>query len=583
MGSTNSDSAGGDHKSKPPPLSTNSEVIAEKLTSPSNTETSSRDDRAQSPPTSSATSAHFNLPKSEASTPGVEKPSYDLPLVSTIPGAFPDEPAATLTDSQLTKQSLKVGLVGAGIGGLTAAIAIARAGCDVTVLEAAAELGEIGAGIQITPNVSRLLIRYGVDQIIGDNLVQSNNINMRNRDGIVVQRTELYPKTVREFGFPWWSVHRHHLINGLAEAARRHGVEIVTNARVANIVYKTSPVEVETEEGKDYSFDLLIGSDGLNSVVRTTLFPKVFPRTITNVAAYRAVLPYEEVYRNVPESRDFGNDIDVFTMEKGYVIMYPIAAGREWNAVMAHVTDKPVTDVEEDCSMEEMREYYKDMDERVTKILELVPSTKRWPLMTVGPLKSWSSPQKNVAIMGDAAHAMVNHLDQGAATSMEDGAFLGRVLREVITGVLTLPEAVKIYEDTRMPRAWAKQQESFINGSIFMADEPRGRLRDEAAADSVAETKAMSEVWNLDSKAAVTGPDENALCPNLWGAPETLQSVFSYDPEGDADFAVIKHIQDTTPWDKVTGVSEGLEEKLTGWFWPKDQVGRVAKARGTDL
>ncbi|EGP83881.1 uncharacterized protein MYCGRDRAFT_111077 [Zymoseptoria tritici IPO323] len=429
MGSTNSDSAGGDHKSKPPPLSTNPEVIAEKLTSPSNMETSSRDDRAQSPPTSSATSAHFNLPKSEASTPGVEKPSYDLPL--------------------LTKQSLKVGLVGAGIGGLTAAIAIARAGCDVTVLEAAAELGEIGAGIQITP--------------------------------------------------------------------------------------------------------------------------------------YRAVLPYEEVYRNVPESRDFGNDIDVFTMEKGYVIMYPIAAGREWNAVMAHVTDKPVTDVEEDCSMEEMREYYKDMDERVTKILELVPSTKRWPLMTVGPLKSWSSPQKNVAIMGDAAHAMVNHLDQGAATSMEDGAFLGRVLREVITGVLTLPEAVKIYEDTRMPRAWAKQQESFINGSIFMADEPRGRLRDEAAADSVAETKAMSEVWNLDSKAAVTGPDENALCPNLWGAPETLQSVFSYDPEGDADFAVIKHIQDTTPWDKVTGVSEGLEEKLTGWFWPKDQVGRVAKARGTDL
>jgi salicylate hydroxylase len=120
----------------------------------------------------------------------------------------------------------------------------------------------------------------------------------------------------------------------------------------------------------------------------------------------------------VPEARDFGNDIDVFTMEKGYVIMYPIAAGRDWNAVMAHHRDEPVTDLEDNCSMAEMREYYKDLDPRITKILDLVPSSKRWPLLIVGPLESWSSPQKNVVIMGDAAHSMVNHLAQGAATSM---------------------------------------------------------------------------------------------------------------------------------------------------------------------
>jgi salicylate hydroxylase len=92
---------------------------------------------------------------------------------------------------QVPKQSLKVGLIGAGIGGLAAAIAIARAGCDVTVLEAATELGEIGAGIQMTPNVSRLLIRWGVADIIGDNLVQCKYINMRRPDGTVFQRTEV--------------------------------------------------------------------------------------------------------------------------------------------------------------------------------------------------------------------------------------------------------------------------------------------------------------------------------------------------------------------------------------------------------
>jgi salicylate hydroxylase len=135
-----------------------------------------------------------------------------------------------------------------------------------------------------------------------------------------------------------------------------------------------------------------------------------------------------------------------------------------------------------------------------------------------------------------------------------------------------------------MPRAWAKQQASFVNGAIFMAEEePRGRLRDEASAASVAETPAMAEVRSLDTKASITGPDANAISPNLWGAPETVQSIFGYDPEGDADFAVVKYLQETRPWDRVTGVSHGLEEKWTGWFWPKDQIGRVAKSRGTKL
>jgi len=111
------------------------------------------------------------------------------------------------------QRALKVGLVGAGLGGLAAAIAIARAGCDVTILEAAAELGEIGAGIQCTPQVSRLLIRWGVSDIIGDDLVQCKNINMRRQDGKIVQRTELYPKTVREYGFPVSFVERCKLCN----------------------------------------------------------------------------------------------------------------------------------------------------------------------------------------------------------------------------------------------------------------------------------------------------------------------------------------------------------------------------------
>ena len=100
-------------------------------------------------------------------------------------------------------RELHVGLVGAGLGGLAAAIAIARAGAKVTVLEAAAELGEIGAGIQMTPNVSRFLIKWGVSDIIGEDLVQCDNVNMRRTDGKIIAYTD-FKRTVRDYGYPWY-------------------------------------------------------------------------------------------------------------------------------------------------------------------------------------------------------------------------------------------------------------------------------------------------------------------------------------------------------------------------------------------
>ena len=222
-------------------------------------------------------------------------------------------------------------------------------------------------------------------------------------------------------------MHRHHLHCGLAEAARRHGVKIYTNSRVASIEYDKSPVRVKTAKGSEYSFDLLIGSDGLKSIVRSKLFPDVKPRAATFNAAYRAVIPYEEVWRKVPESKEFGNSIDVWSIEKGYVITYPISGGKDWNTVLSHFRDQPVTDVEEDVDMSEVREYFKDIDPRLKKIIDIIPSTKRWPLLITGPLESWSSPQKNVVLMGDAAHS---------STSMKSYN-LFRVLRQLLTVIFS--------------------------------------------------------------------------------------------------------------------------------------------------
>jgi len=181
----------------------------------------------------------------------------------------------------------------------------------------------------------------------------------------------------------------------------------------------------------------------------------------------------------------------------------------------------------------------------------MVPTAKRWPLLVTGPLESWSSEQKNVVLMGDAAHSMVNHMAQGAATSMEDGAFLARALGAVVQGKITLSEAINIYEKGRMPKAYLKQQVSFLNGAIWhLPDGPLQEARD----------KAMSV--ELIGKPFIRSP-------NLYGDPQTTMSVYGYDAEADADIHIQAHLEKNEPRDEKTGVTNRELQKFIGWWWPK--------------
>ena len=371
---------------------------------------------------------------------------------------------------------------------------------------------------------------------------------------------------------------RDHLHAGLSESASQHGANLIVNSRVSKIDDSTDPgrVIVTTDANKTYIFDLVIGADGIRSVVRQHFFPGVMPKAPSKIAAYRGVLSYEQVLKAVPEARNLlRNTMDVWDSAKGYILTYPISGGKELNVVTAFTKDDYVTKMEK-VTMDEFRGYYTDYNPVIQKVLELVDYTQRWPLLQMPPMKRWSNEKRNVVLLGDAAHCMQNHMAQGAATAMEDGAFIGRIISEVVRGVIEIPEAVALYEERRIPKAWIKQQISFTSGLINTAEEQEREERDQAS---------MPEVQSFSANAV----RPNQLPPTYrswqyYSNPDSIPSVFYYDAEADADNAVLEYLQKSGEVDERSMLSNNLKQKWMGVLQDNgidaDAVKNGAVARG---
>jgi len=205
--------------------------------------------------------------------------------------------------------------------------------------------------------------------------------------------------------------------------------------------------------------------------------------------------------------------------------------------------------------------FYADFHPFVQKVLRLVKYTKRWPLLQTPRMPSWSNNSKNIVMLGDAVHAMQNHMAQGAGTAIEDGAFLGQVISEVARGVITVPEAVTLFEQKRMPKAWIKQQVRFHSGTLYSVSRPEDReKRKQAGRFEVARWEhnpARLEQSYIEYRSWIV-----SRCT------ETVKSLWYYDAEADADNAVLEYLMNRGKVDDFTQISENLSNKwssiLTG-------------------
>jgi salicylate hydroxylase len=358
-------------------------------------------------------------------------------------------------------------IAGGGIGGLAAGVACARAGWRVRLYEQAPEFCEIGAGIQLGPNATRLLHEWGLEASLAQVAAFPSRLVVRSAiDGKVLATMPLGADFRKRYGAPYATVHRADLQALLLRAAGDAGVQVQAASRVLGATCDADSVTVHTSQGLQVQGDMVVAADGLWSLVREQVLGNQPPRATGDVA-YRALARQQAL----PESWR-SRDVVVWLGPGLHVVAYPVKQGA-WLNVVAFTHGKPTDDAREWNQPARAGALQAAMRSAWAPLQDLVPLAPEWRMWTMHDRPPLRGPdemaQGRVALLGDAAHPMLPYLAQGAGMAIEDAHDLGRMLGMVSGAGIDVPLALRRYALNRWQRCAQVQQRAQRNGRVFAA------------------------------------------------------------------------------------------------------------------
>ena len=348
-----------------------------------------------------------------------------------------------------TPSSNAIGIVGAGIGGLVAAIALRRAGHDVQVFEQARQFARVGADINLTPNAVRALDGLGVGEAARVTAARPTHRISRSYDsGEETSRLEMADSAEQRYGAPQLTIHRADLLAALTERFPADRVSL--GKRAESIVADAQGIDLRFADGEQVRVAALIGADGIHSAVRTAMFGPESPR-FTGIVAYRAVVPAERL-AGVP-------NLGAFTKWWGpnpqsQIVTFPLNRGKD--IFIFATTPQDSWHLESwtaPGSVDELRAQYVDYHPEARALLDACDSVLKTALYERDPMPAWS--KGRMTLLGDAAHPMLPFMAQGAGMAIEDAVVLARHLDGVAPA--DIADALQRYEAARLERTSAIQ------------------------------------------------------------------------------------------------------------------------------
>jgi salicylate hydroxylase len=378
-------------------------------------------------------------------------------------------------------------IVGGGIGGLAAALALARVGRPVIVLERARQMAELGAGIQIAPNAFHCFDALGIGEQARKVAVYVDYLRLM--DGISGEQICAVPldhEFRAFFGNPYAVVHRADLHRVLLEACEEHpDIVLKVSQNVTGYIQDSDGVSVFIDKAEGPRGLALIGADGLNSVIREQVIGDG-PPIVSGHTTYRSVIPAEAM----PEDLRW-NAPTLWAGPRCHIVHYPLSGGTLYNLVVTYHNDVSEAVAGLPVPTEEVARGFGHVHPRARQVIEHGKDWKLWVLCDRLPDPTWTDGR--VVLLGDAAHPMLQYMAQGAAQAMEDAVVLGQCVGAVGHAGPDLAQAFASYRDHRFPRTAKVQTGSRLVGQyIYHAEAGHAAMR-----DAIMAAKTPAE-WNRD-------------------------------------------------------------------------------------